>query len=206
MITTSSNINNINIYLFEESHKNHLGSTDNFIQTQINGNGAVSSNTTTHEMNLSTGITNSGYAIYETKTNIIPISSKIICASFIINNIVNGNNVTRETFIGFSSDFSTNSIGAYYYQDTYGNWKIRTKVENFSISESILPINNNDKLSIIISHNEFISFYVNSIKQYEYEYSYNTGLKAGVSVITTSGSTSARSISIKMINEIIYRG
>ena len=205
---TSDNIgNNINSICCFEKYVNHLGSTDNFTQTETSGNGTASTDTANHKMDLSTGITNAGYSKFETKKSCNNINTLI--SNIIIDSIQNGIGGTRKTLIGFANDFSSSSTeGAFFLHDNDNNWYTIIKDNNNTYIKAISSPINDDNLSIIIKKNtdRKIGFYINGILIIEGIYgTFTSTLKCGGSVITTVGVTTERLISINSLNlEVIY--
>jgi len=163
--------NDLNLLLVSEEYANHLGSTDNFIQIGISGNGAVSSNTTTHEMFLFTGIANNGHAAFYTK-NGYPLTANPIVINVIYKSWQAGNSgvdrygVKIGLYDHFTSEeFAYDSQGAYFeFQGigAFANWDTITTPAAGQRMNSIDDLIAGDLLTIIATSSK-VQFYKNGI-------------------------------------------
>ena len=118
-------------YPIREEYTNHLGATDNFVQTAISESGAVSSDITNHVMNLATGST--GHAQFETKKYFI-VNGKPLIANFLIKDIINGTGAGdngRACVIGLNTTFTgdPNYIGAHFIINSGNNTYTETRAD-----------------------------------------------------------------------------
>jgi len=103
-ILTASGLNSI--FTTEEYH-NHLGATDNFMQTAYNG-GLISGNITNHKMYLNSGLTSGSYGSFYSKKT-WELGTRPIIVNGIIQDIVAGDGTNNNCIFGLASSFT--SIG-----------------------------------------------------------------------------------------------
>lgn len=195
---------NYNINVGLEEYSNHLGATDNFTQTVTDGNGTATADTTNHEMDLSTGITVAGYAIFESKKS-WTLGTKPLIINMIMDNFVGGAGGDRLALIGLKNDFTGGST--YQFAGFYSagiTWIAATRADG-SQSVNGVSISNGDILTIVATSSA-VEFYINgSLVAKNTTNIPDDPLKIGMVVDADgAGVTTAMSLSYDMMGIKVY--
>jgi hypothetical protein len=184
-----------------EEYQNHLGTTDNFMQTAVSANGTAVTDATNHEMDLSTGITNPSTSRYISKDT-FDASANSLISTLKVDNIVSGlpNTKFNEMHIGFMADFAVDDSDntAEFVQKKDGTWVTRTTNNSGSTTDqSISAIGNGDVLGILVTSNAVLFFKNGSFLNYSITTLPTVNMYAGVGIFATeAGLTTARSCSV----------
>lgn len=184
-----------------EEYSNHLGAVDNFTQTFANLNASATADATNHEMDLSTGITNAGYAYFQTKKTFPPSTKPLLC-NILIQNIVSGAGGVRETHIGFCENFASPSIyhRATFYQINDGSWRVGSYDGSTVEYTNITALSNGDHTTIVVTSAKVIFLVNGAIVATHTTNIPSNGLRLGAQVYDSMGNaTTAREISIDMM-------
>lgn len=153
-----SQISPENMYSAVEAYSNHLGTADNFIETNTTGTGSASANSSTHSMDLATGATAASKSDYKSKKT-FTLSSKPISLNFIVSTKPVFTQGDSEFFIGLSAVYNpviadnggshTDHVG---FDICYAYSQVKTAVvSGNSVGEqsSTITYNTGDILTII---------------------------------------------------------
>ena len=145
-----------------EEYSNHLGATDNFTETETDGNGTATADTTNHEMDLVSGVTLVGLAAFKSKDSWTPTAKPMIFNG-IIENIVTGAGGRRYLKAGFDGDWAALSTApkAVFIYDSTDGWETETK-DSSRTSKTISALSNGDLLTIVLT-TTYAKFYVNGV-------------------------------------------
>lgn len=182
---------------------NKSGAIDSFNQTSASGNGSVTSDLVNREIDLATGVGDTGSAKFTSKKT-WKLSGSHIKVDFIVNNIINGTSVSMWNQIGLSTNFNSVLVGKAVFEcDNAGNWYITTETNAFlSTQVGITAIANNDKLTILAKSTS-ISFYVNDVLIQTITTtlpSTSAELYIGSSIVYGGAPTVSRSISVSSMS------
>jgi hypothetical protein len=104
-------------------YSNHLGTVDNMMSTTTSGNGTATTASSTHRMDLSSGVGVAGKSYYASNIS-VDLSSQTCIAKFKVQNIVNGTSGTSETCIGIFEATSPDNEGSGFVQFIDGTWNV----------------------------------------------------------------------------------
>lgn len=185
-----------------EEYANHLGAVDNFTQSGTAGNGAATTVVANHHMNLSTGLTVNGHALYESKSD-FTLSSKPIVLNFLIQNIVNGVAGSRVTYFGLMQDFTVLGVlnGVYFAHSSGDVWSCYSESAGIITYTDIASVSNGDLCTIVATASE-IRFFVNSALVFTITTNIPTVAMEFGAVVHEygAGATTAREIAIDMMS------
>jgi len=141
-----------------ERYSNHLGTVDNIMSTSVFGNGTAS--TSSHQMDLSSGVGLASFASYKTNIGINPDTDYFVFNAK-AQNIVNGATGIRWSMVGLMLEEVTDN-GVYFMQDETNAWTVRTIWVTENKTTSIPALVNGDRLTIIGQKNRCV-FLVNGL-------------------------------------------
>ena len=141
-----------------ERYSNHLGTVDNIMGTSVYGNGTAS--TSSHQMNLSSGVGLASFASYKMNISINPDTDYFVFNGR-VTNIVNGATGIRWSMVGLMIEEVTDN-GVYFMQDETDAWTVRTIWVTENKTTSIPALVNGDRLTIIGQKNRCV-FLVNGL-------------------------------------------
>lgn len=146
-----------------ESYDNHTGSVDNFLETLVSGNGEVTTSVVNHGMNMTSGITNPGYAVYRTKKDWV-LGAKPLTGNFILQSIVAGTDNKHSAYHGFKAAHEVHAIANHlvFFQNYLGAWSVTTADASSQAVTNIAAVADGDVLSISASSSE-IRYFVNGV-------------------------------------------
>lgn len=194
-----------------ELYSNHLGVIDDFLESSVVGNGAISEIAATHRIDLTTGEDINSYSILKTKST-WAISSKKILLNYVVQNIVAG------------SDYVTTQIGLNGFNPAWGQWQptnaimFHHSLGAWGVHSSKAAIRKNivisdvvagDLLTILADEYE-ITFYVNgslvgTINESKYIPTIAMSFGAMVVRYFPTAPSTAEELSIDLIDGKIYR-
>ncbi len=182
-----------------EEYTNHLGTTDNILTTVVTGTGSAITDTTNHEMDLSTGI-GAGSAKYIIDRGISPGIGVNFDFNCIVNNIVKGVGTTSVFQIGLLHV----SRGALFMQNDDAGWYCYTFKTSSHEQTNIDDILSGDILTIK-NCGDHILYMVNGIMVASHT-GYSSALAGFMTVYVSGGSmTTAKSISVDYIGVQKYK-
>ena len=190
-----------------EKYNNHLGCTDNFTETATSGNGAASEDATNHEMDISGGVTVTGHARYQSKKT-WTLSDGVFVCNFIIQNLVTGTIPKFYSFIGLKEN-----LASYESYNTVA-FMINHQGNSFAVAgnaggyneTAISPLQNGDKLTIVIRNGIYIKYFVNGTLVATITNRWpSVGMHFGGAVIGYSaGAGASRTMSIDYMDLALY--
>ena len=145
-----------------EEYSNHLGATDNFTETATTGNGAATADTTNHEMDLDSGVTVSGSAVFKSKSG-YTLGSKPIVFNAVVDNINQGTGGSNNAFkVGLCASWTgfgnNNEISVGW--STLTGAKAITDNGGSATTTTISTLTDDDVVTIVAS-SSIVIFYVN---------------------------------------------
>lgn len=146
-----------------EAYENHMGAVDNFTETVTDGNGTATEDAANHEMDLSSGITVTGAAIFRMKKDWVFATKPTVC-NFILQNFVPGTSGKFEAFAGFKQNFATDLYEehAVFHWDYTGIFRASTADGVSEQTTGIGVVSAGDVLSIIATSAK-VMYFVNAV-------------------------------------------
>lgn len=187
---------------YDEIYTNHLGSTDNFIQTAVTGGGTATPDATNHEIDLAVGTAANDTASYDSKKT-WQLDTKILILNMKINNINYGNGANNNILIGFLDLWNGVPFPGYgvFFRCVNSAWQTYARnAANTSNDNMTSPVSG-DVLTIVVSSTK-VRFYINKVIIKTYTANIPTGidLHAGAAVLTRAVVVAGCSISVDWIN------
>jgi hypothetical protein len=188
-----------------ETYRNHLGTTDNLMGFQIS-NGTAVTNSANHRADLSSATLANAYATYDTVTSgyVINPSTQSFEVLFKVQNLSNGTDGTKKTFLGILGDPTSSSTDfVAFYQDENNAWWVMNNIHwtnpNSGYSQTATSISNGDLLMIKGILNNIYFFKNGSLINSINTYISTQNLYIGASVQCTLLTSVARQASIDYI-------
>lgn len=146
-----------------EAYENHLGAVDNFTETATAGNGTATEDAANHEMDLSSGITNVGHALFRMKNDWV-FAVKPMRVNFILKNFVAGTSSKFEAFAGFKNDFTSDLYEehAVFHWDYSGIFRASTANGVSEQTTGVGAVVAGDVLSIVATSAK-VMYFVNAV-------------------------------------------
>ncbi len=185
----------VNSPVYEE-YFNHTGISDNIFLFSSSNNGTVLTDSTNHEVDISTGITSPGQGVCYINRSITPYIENLE-ANFKVDNIVYGTGGIRTFVIGVSGYHCE----AHFRQTGTESWKTYTDAGSGATSTDIATIVDGDKLTIK-NYGIIILFFVNGTLVSSHLTTTYDALLNGQLMVDATGSgavTVAREISVDYI-------
>ena len=187
-----------------DEYSNHLGTVDSMMSTTVTGNSTAS--TTAHQMNLSSGLSAIGKAIYQAGIVITPDTEDVLL-NMTVQNIIDGAGGARTTKLGAFEDPSVIISGIFFFQDTDDTWSVNTALGPFSLETTAIAAVVAGDLLTIYAKQKKVLFFVNGdlVATHSIDNTGVTWIPAAVVSATAANVTTARELSIDNISWRIYK-
>lgn len=189
-----------------EDYSNHSGAVDNFVEVNTAANGTAVEDVANHEMDLSSGITNAGYANFITKKT-YTLDTKPLIYNCLIQNYAAGAGAQRRIRLGLSTLFTiATEPDAAKFGHVDGTWYASTAVGDSWTNTGISTLSTGDLVTIVATSAKVL-FFVNGAEVAEHSTNIPTAaLYVGASAAgMVDGVTTATAVSIDMMSIKKYK-